>query len=135
MIFELFFIFLLIGFFYLLIKNIEWKIRFETKVRKKIEKLERKIREDAIKRSSRILSGKIVEQILPVSKEFPFNPHDVRWLGEPVDFIIFDGYSEKSINNVIFCEVKTGSSKLSKVQDSLKRAIKNKKVKWMEVRI
>jgi len=135
MIFELFFIFLLIGFFYLLTKNIEWKIRFETKVRKEIEKLERKIREDAIKRSSRILSGKIVEQILPVSKEFPFNPHDARWLGEPVDFIIFDGYSEKSINNVIFCEVKTGSSKLSKVQDSLKRAIKNKKVKWMEVRI
>ncbi|MFZ2071718.1 MAG: Holliday junction resolvase-like protein [Halobacteriota archaeon] len=26
--------------------------------------------------------------------EFQYNPGDIRWLGDPVDFVIFNGYSE-----------------------------------------
>ena len=40
--------------------------------------------------------------------------------------------NEKEIKEIIFVEVKTGKSKLSKQEKNLKEAIINKKVKWFE---
>ena len=121
---------------FLAVKYIYLRASFEQRVKEWLEKEEDRIRKDAIERSARTLSGKTLEKLIPFLEKFPYDAHDLRWLGDPVDFIIFDGYSsEKSPKQVVFCEVKSGESKLSKVQNEIKELVEKKKVKWFEFRI
>lgn len=90
------------------------------------------IRDDAIKRSRAVLSGQFTEQLAPYLPHFPYAPSEVRFIGKPVDFIVFKGMDEQNINEVVFVEVKTGTSKLNNQQKNLKETIKNRKVKWEE---
>jgi len=136
--FEILIIFLLLIIFYLLLKNIEWKMKFEQRIKEWKEKEEEKIREDAIKRSARILSGKTLEKLVPFLENFPYDAHDVRWIGDPIDLIIFDGYSSsqgKDVKQIVFCEVKSGKSKISRIQNKIKEAVEKKKVRWEEFKI
>ena len=71
---------------------------------------EKKIRQDAIKKSEAVIRGKVTEHLIPYFPDFEYNPKDARFLGTPVDFIIFDGLSEGEMNKVVFVEVKSGKS-------------------------
>lgn len=126
-----FFFFVLSLYFYLKYKMT--LVRIDTIIEEKLRKKEKEIREDAIKRSLSVISGKVIEKLIPLVKKFPFNPRDVRWIGDPVDLVIFDGYSKGKVNEIIFCEVKSGLSRLNPIQRSTKDAVIKKKVKWLEV--
>ncbi|MEK6892441.1 MAG: Holliday junction resolvase-like protein [Nanoarchaeota archaeon] len=93
------------------------------------------IRETAVKQSRAVLSGQFSEQIAPYLPDFPYKPTEARFIGKPVDFIVFKGMDEKKIEEVVFVEVKTGQSQLSSVEKSLKSAIENKKISWNEYRV
>ncbi len=135
MIFEIVSIILFFIVVYLWFKNRLWKIKFEQKINEWIEREEKRIRKDAILRSARTLSGKTLEKLIPFLERFPYNPHDIRWLGDPIDLIIFDGHSKENLNQIVFCEVKSGKSKLTGVQNKIKKLVEDKKVKWLEFRI
>jgi len=106
-----------------------------TELNQKFKDDEKTIRQDAIDRSKAVLNGKMWEQIFPFTKDFEYNPSDARFVGAPVDFIIFDGASEDNIQQVIFYEIKTGKSKLNKQENNLKKAIQNKNVIWKTVNV
>ena len=93
------------------------------------------IREDAIKKSRAVLTGQFSEQIAPYLPQFPFKPTEARFIGKPVDFVVFKGMDEKNINEVVFVEVKSGQSQLSKIEKTLKSAIENKNISWHEYRV
>lgn len=123
---------------FLVSKNIQWKFKFERKVKDWVEKEERKIREDAILRSARTLSGKTLERLIPFLEKFDYDPHDVRWLGDPIDLVVFDGYSKNNgsdLDQIVFLEVKSGQSRLTKIQEKIKQAIRERRIKWEEFRI
>ncbi len=120
---------------FLAVKYTYLKANFNQRVNEWLQKEEIRIRRDAIERSARTLSGKTLEKLIPFLEKFPYNSHDLRWLGDPVDFIIFDGHSDKSPKQIVFCEVKSGNSNLSKSQNEIKELVENKKVKWFEFRI
>lgn len=136
---ELIAILLFVLVLYLLFKNREWKIKFEQRIKEWKEEEERRIREDAIARSARALSGKTLEKLVPFLEGFPYDAHDIRWLGDPVDLVIFDGYSSdregRETKQVVFCEVKSGESKLTAAQKKIKELIESKRVKWEEFRV
>lgn len=118
-------------------KKIEESAYAESKVmlqRWLIENEER-IRKDAANRSVRNVMGKVTEQLLPFSEAMSlFNPKDARFLGSPIDLIIFDGSEElKEKINIVFIEVKTGTAALSKRQRLIKEAIEDKRVYWKRV--
>jgi len=92
-------------------------------------------RKDAILKSRAVLSGQFSEQLAPFLPNFNFNPTECRFIGKPVDFLIFKGMDNKEIEEVVFVEVKSGDSKLSPVEKNLKDVVKNKKVRWEEYRI
>lgn len=92
-------------------------------------------REDAIKRSRSVLSGQFSEQLAPYFPDFPYKPNEIRFIGKPIDFIVFKGMDEKDINEVVFVEVKSGKSQLSTQERKLRDTIKAKNVKWEEYRI
>ena len=93
------------------------------------------IRETAIKQSRAVLSGQFSEQIAPYMPDFPYKPTEARFIGKPVDFIVFKGMDEKKIEEVVFVEVKSGKSQLSGVEKTLKSTIQNKKILWDEYKV
>jgi predicted Holliday junction resolvase-like endonuclease len=52
------------------------------------------IRKDSVNRSRSTLKGRISEQMAPLLPEFPFSPADARFISNPVDFVVFDGYTK-----------------------------------------
>ncbi len=93
------------------------------------------IRGDAIKQSRAVLSGQFSEQLAPYLPDFPYKPTEARFIGKPIDFVVFQGMDEKKIDEVVFVEVKSGQSQLSKVEKTLKSAIENKSVSWHEYKV
>ena len=110
--------------------NSEYRLLFE-KWKKEYEKT---IRKDAASKSQSTLIGKITEHFIPYLPDFPYNPQDARFLGAPIDFIIFDGMSEGELKEIVLVEVKTNKGSLSKRERQLRDAVDDGKVKWIEVR-
>jgi predicted Holliday junction resolvase-like endonuclease len=110
---------LVLGWVYFLI----WKLRYTTL-----------IREDAVQRSQAVTAGKVHEQLIPYLPEFPYNPKDVRFLGSPVDLVVFDGLAEGRLRRIVFLEVKTGGSGLTSRERRVRDTIHAGEVEWAEIR-
>lgn len=93
------------------------------------------LREEAIEKSRQVLGGQFTEQLAPYLPDFKHSPTEVRFVGKPIDFIVFKGMDNKDISEVIFVEVKSGKSSLSTPERRLRDAVKEGKVSWEEYRI
>ncbi|MGA9266680.1 MAG: Holliday junction resolvase-like protein [Rhodomicrobium sp.] len=89
----------------------------------------------AVQRSRSVLSGMFAEQLAPYLPDFPFSPTEAKFIGAPIDFLVFKGLDDQRIEEVIFVEVKSGSARLNHNEHSLKDAIINKRVRWHEYRV
>lgn len=96
---------------------------------------EQAIRADAVRRSSAVVSGKVTEHLAPYMDAFPYNPKDARFLGTPVDLIVFDGMSEEALGEIVFLEIKTGASSLSTRERRVRDAVLARRVVWKEFRV
>ncbi len=92
------------------------------------------IRRDASQRSRAITRGQVAEQLFPYLPEFAYDPRDARFLGSPIDFVVFDGLEAGEVKSLIFVEVKTGASTLTTRERRVRDAIKAGKVRWEELR-
>jgi predicted Holliday junction resolvase-like endonuclease len=113
-----------IGLFVAWLYFLIWKLRYT-----------RAIREDAVQRSLAVTAGKVHEQLVPYLPEFGFNPKDVRFLGSPVDLVVFDGLSAGDIQRVVFLEVKTGGAALTEREKQVRAVIEARQVAWAELRL
>ncbi len=78
------------------------------------------------KSSQSVKYGKLTEQFIPFTKDFPFNPDNFRFLGNPIDGVVFED------DKIVFAEFKTASSQLSSKQKNIKDLVNAKKVEWFE---
>lgn len=83
------------------------------------------------KKSSETRLGMISEHLIPMLASFPYDPQDAHFLGQPVDYIIYN----LDQGEIVFLEVKSGNSKLSKRQKIVKNIIEQGRVRWEELRI
>lgn len=95
----------------------------------------RAVRRDTLQRSLAVTAGKVFEQLVPYLPGFPFNPKDARFLGSPVDFVVFDGLNNADVRRVVFLEVKTGAAELSPRERRVRDAVRNAQVEWLELRL
>lgn len=94
------------------------------------QKEEERIRKDAINKSKSVIIGKVTEYLVPFFPGFKYNPKDVRFIGTPIDIIIFDGLDEGNIRQIVFGEIKTGKyGYLNAREKSVKNIIDNKIIK------
>ncbi len=82
--------------------------------------------------SKSVNAGKLLEKVFPTMKDFKWELSDCRFLGEPIDLIIFHGLTAGKIASIDFLEVKSGKAVLNKHQKDVKEAIENNKVKYEE---
>ncbi|HEC35165.1 MAG TPA: Holliday junction resolvase [Anaerolineae bacterium] len=107
----------------MLVEFEQWKSRYE-----------QTIRQDAIQKSQAVTLGKITEHFIPYLPDFSYNPKDARFIGSPIDFVVFDGLHEKEVRKVVFVEVKTGTSGLTTRERRIRDAIRSGNVEWIELR-
>ncbi|OPX73377.1 MAG: Endonuclease related to archaeal Holliday junction resolvase [Methanoregulaceae archaeon PtaB.Bin152] len=97
----------------------EWRSqKMEDEVRERAELLHRewtlreeaRVRRDAIEMSGAVIRGKVTEHLIPYFPGFSYDPRDARFLGTPVDLIVFEGLSAGSLERITFLEVKTGKT-------------------------
>lgn len=98
----------------------------------------RDIRKDSVSRSRSVLKGRISEQMAPFLPEFPYNHADARFIGNPVDFIVFDGYTRAKDDHadtvdVVLVEVKKGKGRLTRQELLIKKAVDEGRVSWKTV--
>ena len=106
------------------VKMLQWRGTYEAN-----------IRADAITRSSAVIRGRVSEHLAPYIS-FPYNPRDARFIGSPIDIIVFNGAEEGYIREIVFLEVKTGdSAALNPKQRQIRDVIQNKQVVWCEFRV
>ena len=118
---------------FILIVFISWKagrISAELKFRR-VLKTERA---DAVNRSKAVLAGLAAEQIAPFLPNFPCNPADCRFVGKPVDFVAFSTENDGEVKEILFIEVKNGTSQLSKREREIKKCVEENKVRYIEYR-
>jgi predicted Holliday junction resolvase-like endonuclease len=93
--------------------------------------IEARIRQNAANRSYSVILGQVTEHLIPFHTKFPFNPKDSRFIGSPIDLIVFDGVSDELDEvTIYFVEIKTGRGYLSSKQKKIKDAVDNNRVKW-----
>jgi hypothetical protein len=100
------------------------------------EKREKRSRQIFEARSKAVNKGLIAEHLAPLLPDFPpdLKPSEMRFIGKPVDFLVFKGMDEQKITELVFLEVKTGTSTLNKNEYQVRKAIERKKVSWREYR-
>ena len=79
--------------------------------------------------------GKVTEHMTPWIPDFPYNPTDARFIGSPIDMIVFDGSDEDKLRKIVFLEIKTNTSGLSSRQRQIRDAIEAGRVEWQEIRV
>ncbi|MGY5855165.1 MAG: Holliday junction resolvase-like protein [Candidatus Thorarchaeota archaeon] len=103
---------------------------------------ESSIRKDAADRSRYVLKGKIAEHMVPMYKDvFKYDPSDARFLGAPIDYVIFDGYTAVKDGNsdepitVVLADIKTGNAKLNRTERKIKEAVDQGRVRWETIHL
>jgi hypothetical protein len=85
------------------------------------------IRKDSPNRSRSTLIGRISGRIALLLPEFPFASADARFIGNPVDFVVFDGFTRvkdgKGEISIVLVEVKKGKGKLTWEEKLIKKAV------------
>jgi predicted Holliday junction resolvase-like endonuclease len=98
----------------------------------------KEIRKDSVNRSRSTLKGRISEQMAPLLPEFPFSPADARFIGNPIDFVVFDGYTEAKDGDgdqvsVVLVEVKKGKGRLTREETLIRTAVEEGRVSWKTI--
>ena len=85
----------------------------------------------AIAQSRAVLGGKFVEQLAPYLPEFKYDPTEARFIGSPIDLIVFPGLATGNPQEIVIIEVKTGkSSHLTPEERKIRQLIEDGMVRW-----
>jgi predicted Holliday junction resolvase-like endonuclease len=106
---------------------------------------EKKIRQSAADGSRAVIKGRVAEQLAPLLPGFDYNPSDARFIGDPVDYVIFHGYTDfkdgktregNAHVEIVILDVKTGGSAgLTREQRAIRDAIAAQRVRFEVARV
>jgi predicted Holliday junction resolvase-like endonuclease len=83
------------------------------------------------KKSSETRIGNLSEHLIPFLDGCPYDPRNLKFFGQPIDYISIDF----DLGEIVFIEVKSGNSKASKRQKTIKNIIKSGRVYYAEMRV
>jgi len=117
-----------------------WR-RYEKLLLERDESIEQ-ARRQSVKQSRNTLKGRIAEQMAPLLPGFAYQPADSRFLGNPIDYVVFHGYTELADSEgndgdleIVMLEIKQNSSQLSRVQRAVRRAVQEGRVRFEVARV
>jgi predicted Holliday junction resolvase-like endonuclease len=94
----------------------------------------RRHRTDAIIKSKSVVRGHNIEKTAPLLPWFQYKMRDMTFVGKGIDYIIFDGLSSGNLKEVVFLEIKSGSSNQNNNEKMIEDIIKKGKVRYEVMR-
>lgn len=105
------------------------RVREILRSKTEVQALIRVASKDAVQRSRATLLGKLLERLAPCFRRFAYDPRDMRCICDPVDYVLFEGLTvERKVKQITFIEVKSGRSRLSSVQRSVREAVEKGRI-------
>jgi predicted Holliday junction resolvase-like endonuclease len=93
---------------------------------------------DHLQRSRQTLGGRFAEQLAPYFDEFNYDPTEARFLGSPIDFVVFPGIATGEPRGIVFVEVKSGKAQLDSGQRKLRDIVErigSKDIRFETIRL
>ncbi len=91
-------------------------------------------RKQAINQSRAVLGGKFTEQMAPYLPEFNYDPTEARFIGTPIDMVVFPGLAQGNVREIVIMEIKTGQNyQLTTAQRQIRELIENGMVRWEQI--
>lgn len=85
----------------------------------------------AVFQSRAVLGGKFTEQMAPYLPEFNYDPTEARFIGSPIDLIIFPGLAQGDPREIVIMEVKTSKTvNLTPQERKIRQLIEDGMVRW-----
>ena len=114
------------------------KLRFETRFRQWQETEQQgwetkmvKARQEAIAQSRAVLGGRFVEQLVPYLPAFRYDPTEARFIGSPIDLIVFPGLATGNPREIVIIEIKSGkTSQLTPAERKIRQLVEDGMVRW-----
>jgi len=100
---------------------------------REFEQEKKKISKKAIEQSASTRVGQLLEKFAHYIPQVEHNPVDMVPIFQPIDYISFDGWADnKEVSEISFIEIKTGKSRLTDIQKSIRDAVDDKRVIWKD---
>ncbi|MGA2378657.1 MAG: Holliday junction resolvase-like protein [Spirochaetia bacterium] len=119
--------------------------RGQSRIEQLLQEHERNLseaRRESVQKSRSSLKGQIAEQMAPLLPGFRYLPADARFLGDPIDYLVFSGYTDLRDNrtgasdlDIVLLEVKQGASSLSPLQRAIAKSVQEGRVRFEILRI
>lgn len=91
-------------------------------------------RRNAVVQSRATLGGRFTEQMVPYLPEFRYDPTEARFIGTPIDLVVFPGLAQGDPQEVVIMEIKTGRNpQLTPAQKKIRELIEDGMVRWEEI--
>jgi len=102
------------------------------KMKKDFEEEKNKIIQNSVRHSRSAIMGEVFEQLSPFLPGFKYVPADLRHIGNPVDYISFNGLGlNREVESVTFLDIKAGkSARLLDVEESIRKAVLDGRVEF-----
>ncbi len=72
------------------------------------------------------IKGRVTEMFAPYLQGFPYKASECKFIGDPIDYVVFEGLDQRQITGVHFVDVKADSSELKPHQRQIKEIIDQK---------
>lgn len=120
---------------YLIRWRMENKFRSWLEIERQVLEQERvRIRKEAVTQSRAVLGGKFVEQLTPYLPQFAYDPTEARFIGSPIDFIVFPGLATGDPQEIVIMEIKSGKNcQLTPQERKIRQLIEDGMVRWEQI--
>lgn len=90
----------------------------------------RQARRDALKRSKAVVRGHNTEKLAPFMEAFPYSARDMVFIGKGIDYLVFNGLSRWSLEEIVLLEIKSWQSRQNRNEQLIESAVTSKKVRY-----
>lgn len=101
----------------------------------KFEGKEEEIREKARQRGRAKVPILVRQSMDKQFAKLSYDPYDIKPLLHPVDFVVFDGLNNKSLDNIVLLSTSTSNNNLKTLQKAVANAVDNKQYDWKVARV
>ena len=81
------------------------------------------LRSDIADKQRSGIKGNVAEMFAPYLPGFPFKASECKFIGNPIDYVVFEGLDERQIKCIHFIDVKTDKSELKPHQKQIKELV------------
>lgn len=137
--------FLIVGipFIFIILAGLALFIKLKNNFEDQIKMLKIKAEEEkkkALNTQRSVVRGAISEELAPLLPNFPYNGSDCKFLGQPFDYLVLDGMSKfrdtgEGEIKLVLLEIKTGNSRLTKVEKAIKEAVEKGNIEFKTIKL